>query len=446
MLEIFEHIFSVLAIIDNLFGSYIGFTAICTCGIYLTILSRGKQFVVLFNIRSVIRDLMHESRDSTQAGIHPIKLLFASVGGMIGIGNIVGVGFAVMVGGPGSILWMWVASFSGMLIKYSEIYLGIKYRVKSKDNKTYNGGPMYYMQKVFKTSFFAYLSAFLICIYGVEIVQFVVLVNRFESSFHIDRNILVYSLLLLSLYASSGGVSRIASICTYFMPVFLLIYSFACLFIIFSNYQDLPKVIVEIFHGAFTGHAAYGGFVGSAMINTAYLGSSKAVYSGDIGVGYDSVMQSETRVASPIKQARLSIIALFMDTCICTLSCLTIAVSGAWYKSNHLEPSDIMSKIFGEYFSYSEYFLTLVYFFSGFTTVIAYFTVGLKSAKFLHEQYGQIIYYLFGSSCFILFSYFSEEKAMIIMSITSLMLLTINIFTILKVRKEIKFYEENDKF
>ncbi|NDB82275.1 MAG: amino acid carrier protein [Alphaproteobacteria bacterium] len=446
MLELFNHILDRLAIAGNFFGSYIGFTAICFCGIYLTIASRGKQFIVLFNMRSVIQDLIKESTDKTRAGIHPIKLLFASVGGMIGIGNIVGVGLAVMVGGPGSILWMWVASLSGMLIKYSEIYLGIKYRIASKNNKSYNGGPMYYMQKVFKTKFFAYLSAFLLCIYGIEIFQFGILVNRFQNTFGIDRSILVYGLLFLSLYASSGGISRLATICTFIMPIFLVLYSVACFIIIFSNFTILPEVFLQIIDGAFNGHAAIGGFAGSAMINTAYLGSSKAIYSGDIGVGFDSVMQSETRVSCPIKQARLSIIALFMDTCICTLSCLTIGVSGAWYRMNHLEPSDVMPRIFGEYFPFSEYFLTLVFFFSGFTTVIAYFTVGIKSAMFISHKYGKIIYTIFGGCCFVFFSYFSEEKAMVIMSITGLLLLTLNIFSILKMRKEIKFYEEDAKF
>ncbi len=441
MIECFNTILDYIEIIATFLWGYIGCTAICVAGIYLTIVSRGKQFKTLFSVRRVFSDLIKESKDNTQAGVHPLKLLFASVGGMIGIGNIVGVGMAVMVGGPGSILWMWIASLSGMLIKYSEIYLGIKYRVLSKNGKTYNGGPMYYLQHVFSTKFFAYLSAFLLCIYGVEIVQFVVLVNTFEHTFGIDRNILVYSLLILSLYAASGGISRLATICTFVMPIFLLLYSVSCLYIIFINYQILPEVFWLIVNGAFNGHSAFGGFVASSMINTAYLGSSKAVYSGDIGIGYDSVLQSESRVACPIKQARFSIIALFIDTCICTLSSLTIVVSGAWYRFNHLEPSDLMAAIFREYFLYSEYFLTLVFFFSGFTTVIAYFTAGAKSATFIYEAHGKKLYFIFGAACFVFFSYFSEEKAMIVMTITSVLLLTLNIFCIFKMRNEIKFYE-----
>ncbi|MDX1924456.1 MAG: amino acid carrier protein [Rickettsiaceae bacterium] len=438
----FNIIFDYLEIIDNFFWSYIGCSLICIAGIYLTIISRGKQFRVIFSMNQVVKDLLDEAKDKSQAGIHPVKLLFASVGGMIGVGNIVGVGMAVMIGGPGSILWMWIASLSGMLIKYSEIYLGIKHRVRSKNGRSYNGGPMYYLQHAFKSKFWAYLSAFLLCIYGVEIVQFVVLVNRFESSFAIDRTILVYGLLALSLYSASGGINRLATICSMVMPIFLSLYSAACLFIILSNYRDLPHIFYLIVNGAFNGHAAIGGFAASTVMQTAYLGSSKAVYSGDIGIGYDSVVQSETRVVSPIKQARLSIIALFMDTCICTLSSLTIAASGAWHNLNRLEPSEIMARIFSTYFPYSDYFLTFILFFAGFTTVIAFFTVGAKSAKFIYPKHGKKIFFIFGAICFIFFSHFKEERAMIIMNITSLMLLTLNIMAIIKMRKEIKFYEE----
>ena len=434
-------IFEILAKIDNFFWSYIGFSIVCISGVFLTIFSLGKQFRVLFSMRKIVKELLEESKDKTKAGLHPIKLLFASVGGMIGIGNIVGVGIAVMIGGPGSIFWMWVASFCGMLIKYSETYLGVKHRVPNGKG-SYNGGPMYYLQDVFKSKFWAKLAAFLLCIYGVEVFQFVTLVDRFEHTFKIDRDIIVYSLLAATLYSASGGINRLATICSAIMPFFMGIYLIACSYIILSHYYALPSLFAEIGTSAFTGHAAIGGFAASTMIQTAYLGSSKAVYSGDIGIGYDSVVQSETRVASPIKQARLSILALFMDTIICTLSSLTIAVTGAWYKLQHIEPSDVMSTIFSDYFPFSEYFLTAVLFFAGFTTVIAFFTVGLKSANFLSEKYGKKIYFVLGTFAFIFFSHFSEEKVVIIMSLTSVFLVTLNIIAIIKMRNEIKFYED----
>ena len=432
-----DFFFYLLSEIDNFFWSYIGFAAICLSGLYLTFISKGAQFKVLFNIRSTFSELLEDTK-SAKRGLHPIKLLFASVGGMIGIGNIVGVGIAVMLGGPGSIFWMWVASLCGMLIKYSEIYLGVKHRVPNSSGG-YNGGPMYYLQDIFKNKIWAYLSAILLCIYGVEIFQFVTLVDRFESTFHLDRDLVVYSLLILSLYSASGGIHRLATICSIIMPFFLLTYVVACSYIILSNYAELPSVLYDILKSAFSTSAAVGGFAGSSMIQAAYMGSSKSVYSGDIGIGYDSIVQSETMVACPIKQAKLSIIALLMDTTICTFSSLTIIITGGWKTLNNVEPSDVIAVIFSNYFPFSEYFITGVLFFAGFTTVIAFFVAGTKAAGFLSPKYGKNLYFLYGAISFVFFSHFSQERVITIMSVTSVFLVILNITAILKARKEIRF-------
>ena len=443
-MEIFDCFFNILEKVDDFFWSYIGFAVICLSGLYLTIKSRGKQFKVLYNFVNTLQDLMLSSKDESLDGIHPIKLLFASVGGMIGIGNIVGVVIAVTLGGPGSIIWMWVASMFGMLIKYSEIYLGVKHRV-SDGNGSFNGGPMYYMQDVFKNKIWAKLSALLLCIYGVEVFQFLTLVDRFESTFSLNKELIIAVFLGIILYTSIGGMRRLSEICSMIMPFFMILYVIACFYIIFSNYSFLPQAFYEIITSAFYGQAAVGGFAGSTVLYAAYMGSSKAVYSGDIGIGYDSVVQSETRVACAIKQARLAIIALFMDTFICTLSSLTVVVTGAWKTMNDISPSEIIPTIFDSYFPYSNYFLTLVLFFAGFTTVIAFFVVGLKSAHFLCEKYGKILFYLYGIFAFVFFSYFSEEKVVLIMSVTSVFLVILNITAIMLMRNEIRFNDEKSQ-
>jgi AGCS family alanine or glycine:cation symporter len=437
----FDIIFDFLEALDNFFWSYVGFTAICFSGVYLTIISRGKQFRVISNFKRTFKDLIEESRDQTLDGLHPIKLLFTTAGGRIGIGNIVGVGIAVTYGGPGSIFWMWVASFCGMLIKYSEIYLGVKHRVRNNSN-SYNGGPMYYLQDIFGNKILATIASVLLCIYGIEVFQFVTLVDRFEGTFHLDRDIVIFSLLAVCLYSSNGGIKRLSNICVSIMPFFTIIYLLCCIFIIASNGSDFPKLISQIFQSAFTGQAAIGGFAGSTMLQAAYLGISKAVYAGDIGIGYDSVVQSETRVVSAVKQARLGVVALFLDMVIYTLSCFTIGITGSWYNMTEIEPSEFMSTIFSRYFSFSEIFITSALFFAGFATVIAFLTVGTKSAQFLSPRYGKVIYLLIASAAFVFFCQFSETKAAIIMSVTSVFLVTLNIIAILKMRKEIKF---NDK-
>jgi AGCS family alanine or glycine:cation symporter len=430
--------FNIIRFADDFYWSYIGWALITGSGIYLTFLSKGLQFRALFNFRSNLKEIYKEGNNKENDGIHPFKLYFASVGGMVGLGNIVFISTAIMIGGPGSIFWTILASLSGMLLKYSEIYLGVKYRVQNP-NGGFNGGPMYFLQKAFKPKIFAYVFAFLLCLYGVEISNFLIIVDRLEYSFEINRYVIIIALLIAVLYSALGGISRLANICTIIMPVFMLGYIIFSVYVIACNASLLPEFFKTVLVSAFTGHAQVGGFVGSTMILSAYLGISKTVYSGDIGIGYDSIVQSETRIVNPKKQATLAIYALFTDTLICLLTNVMIGVTGTWYSLNHLVPSDVVAQLLSGYIPYSDLFMTLLLFFAGFTTIIAFLATGVKCAEFIHPKYGRIIYLMYAVFAFIFFCNFSQVNVMIIMGLLSGLLVLLNVCGILRLRKDIEF-------
>lgn len=436
-----EQILQAIAYLQEIYWSYIGWALLCITGVYLTIKSGGFQFKVLSNFKTNFNELLKEGKRGDRHGIHPFKLYFASIGGMVGVGNIVGVGAAVMIGGPGSIFWMWVACFSGMLLKYSEIYLGIKHRV-SCGNGSYNGGPMYYLQKAFTGSlgkFLSYLFAVLLCIYGIEVFQFTILVDRIEHTFNFDRNIIIAILTIMSVYIVVGGIKRLSNICSVMMPFFMIGYIAVCLYIIILNYNALPVVLVDIFRGAFAGHAPIGGFVGSTMLMAAYQGTSRAVYAGDIGVGFDSCVQSETMISDPKKQAQIAIYALFTDTFICMMTTLLLAVTGAWYSMNNLPSDNIVPHVLSVYLPYADIFMTILLFFAGFTTVIAYFAVGVKNAIFISPRYGKWTYIILGIGAFAYFPRFPADDVLNIMLFISGCLVLINVCGIFKLIKEVKF-------
>jgi len=433
-----DSIFNIIIFLDEFFWSYIGWALITGAGVYLTFLSKGLQFRAFYNFRSNIKSIYSEASDSDNGGVHPFKLYFASVGGMVGLGNIVFISVALMIGGPGSIFWTILASLSGMLLKYAEIYLGVKYRVQNP-NGGFNGGPMYFLQRAFKPKIFAYIFAFLLCLYGVEISNFLIIVDRLEHSFEFNRYAIILLLLALVIYSSFGGISRLANICTIIMPIFMGGYIIFALYIIACNASILPEFLKTILVSAFSGHAPLGGFVGSTMILSAYLGISKTVYSGDIGIGYDSIVQSETRIVNPGKQATLAIYALLTDTLICLLTNMMLGVTGAWYTLNHLAPSNVVANILSLYIPHSEIFMTLLLFFAGYTTIIAYLAAGTKCAQFLSPKYGKIIYLLYAIFAFIFFCNFSQTNVMVIMGLLSGLLVLFNVCGILKLRKDIEF-------
>lgn len=431
-------IFNFLEIFEEILWSYVGFTMICAAGIYLTFKTGGYQFKSLFKIRYNIKDLINESREGDKTGINPFKLFFASVGGMVGLGNVTGIVTAVIIGGPGSILWMWVASIFGMLLKYSEIYLGVKYRIRNNSGG-YDGGPMFYLREAFSSKAIPIIFCILLCVYGVEIFQFVVLTDQIESTLEINRYVIIISLMAMIFYTVFGGIRRLSNICSILMPPFMLGYIILCFYIIFSNYDILPEVLATIFKSAFTGHAAIGGFAGSSFLMAAYMGTSKAVYSGDIGIGYDSIVQSETRIVQPKKQAQLAIYALFTDTLICTLSTMIVTITGAWHKYADLQPSEIVNIVLTSYVPYTNYFMTILFFLAAFTTITAFLTVGIKCARFISQKYGKVIYISYAIFAFIFFSFFDQTQVMVIMSVAGGLLMILNITAILRLKKKIEF-------
>jgi AGCS family alanine or glycine:cation symporter len=428
--------FELLEWLDHVLWSYVGFTLVVAFGLFFTIKTKGYQFQTLMHPIRLVRRLMQTSPQAK--GTHPLSLYFASLGGSVGLGNVVAVVTVVTMGGPGGIFWLWVAAFAGMLIKYSEIYLGIKYRVANKKGG-YDGGPMYYLANAFSSRWIPSLVAFLLCIYGVEVSQFLILTDTFSDGLGVDRHWIVMGLLALVFYGAMGGVSRLAKICSIMMPPFLIAYMGICLWVVVDHWGDFCGWLPVIFKSAFTGYGAIGGFAGSTFLLAAQYGTARAVYSGDIGIGYDSIIQSETKAQDASLQARLSILSLLNNTIICTLSCLVVLVSKLWITDAHLKPSDYVRTVLAGYIPYVDTFLLVAFFLIGFTTIMAYFVIGIKAARFLSPRFGERVYWVYALVAFPFFAYHDQREVMLLMTVSGGFLMIFNLLGIWKLRKNIQF-------
>ncbi len=433
-------IFNLLTAVDELFWGYAAFVLIVVLGLFLTLRSGFFQVRKFPQITKTFFQFMKKS-NKAERGIHPLKAFFASTGGMIGIGNVVAIVTAVQFGGPGALLWVWIAGMIGAIIKYHEIYLGCKFRVENKEGG-YDGGPMYFLRKAFNIRFVSILVAALLCIYGVEVYQFSVITESITTNWHFPRIGVIGALLALVLYACSGGVRRIGQICTYVMPIFLLTYIGMGVWIIFQEMGAIPALFAEVFRSAFTGHAAVGGFAGSSMILAVQHGISRAAYSADIGIGYDSIIQSESASSHPERQARLAILGVAIDNLICTLSILIVLLSGAWKALDPLVGSELIQVSLSKYFPLMEFFIPFFFIVTGYTTLIAYFVVGIKCATYLAPRWGRKIYLAYGTGAFIFFSYVSQTQALLLMSVAGASLLILNLLGIFRLRHEVHFDEK----
>lgn len=429
--------FDILKNIDSFFWGYVAFALIIILGSFLTF---TNSFFQIRQIPSILKSffLLIGKPSKEIRGVHPLKAFFASVGGMIGVGNIVGIATAVQMGGPGALFWVWVTGMIGAIVKYSEIYLGLKHRVENNEGG-YDGGPMYFLKAAFKSRIIPIFVAILLCIYGVEIYQFSVVTDSVSSNWHINRYLVISVLLVAVLYTSIGGVRRIGKICSWIMPFFILTYLSMAFWILVVEAHALPAIFASVFKSAFTGHAAVGGFAGSTFILAIQHGISRAAYSSDIGIGYDSIIQSESSTLYPQKQARLAILGVFVDNLICTLSILMVLISGIWKADVAIDGSHLVQTALSAYFPYMDFFMPLFLSTVGFTTIIAFFCVGLKCARYLFPKRGYTFYVIYGALGLLASTFLRQTEALLIMSIAGALLLIINLIGIFILRKQISF-------
>lgn len=428
--------------LENFLWIYMGVPALMALGLFLTVRSRFFQLRRLPMVfRTFFRFMFFP--DNSATGVHPLKAFFACIGGCVGVGNIVGICTAVQIGGPGALFWIWVTAVVGMILKYSEVYLGFRYR-KMMASGQYFGGPMFFLSRVVKTKWLPSLVAFLLCVYGVEVYQFSIVTSSISSNFDIPKVLVVIVLLALVVFAGSGGVRRVGNISSAIIPFFIFLYTGMGAWVLVNHIGEIPLMLQEVFRTAFSGSSAVGGFIGSTMMMTISQGVRRGCYTGDVGVGYASVIHSESSSDSGEKQAALVIFDIFLDTfVICTMSVMLILVTGVWHSG--LEPGLLVQHALGAYFPWMHFFMPLFLFLLGYSTINAYFCVGLKCANYLSPRWGQIVFFCYSVPSLAAFSFFDASVAQSLMAISGGMLLLINCWGIWKLRDEISYKLEDEK-
>ncbi len=437
------HFFDLLSTVDDYLWSYAGIPAILVLGVLLSVRGRFFQIFQLPKIWRIFfgffkKEELDPNYKEPTRGVTPLQAFFASIGGCIGIGNIVVVCSAVQIGGPGAIFWMWIASFLGMIVKYSEIYLGITYRIPNNLG-TYNGGPMYFVQQVTSKKWVPQLICLLLCVYGADMYLFRIMTRSIVTSWHINQYAVIAFLLIAILIAGKKGLGWAGKASSIIIPAFLVAYIGISAVVFFNNAAQIPGLFRLIITSAFTGHAALGAFTGAGMLLAMSQGMKRACYAGDIGIGYASVIHAETEETNPAKQAALGVFGIFIDTFIvCTTSVMLILVTGLWNQGIHEERAVAMA--LGKYIPHVDWIWPIFIFLLGYSTIIAIFSVGKRAAQILSPKYGERAYFIYATCAFLLFSFIgSEIQIMTIMSLTGVCLLLINISTIFLLRKRVSF-------
>jgi AGCS family alanine or glycine:cation symporter len=269
--------------------------------------------------------------------------------------------------------------------------------------------------------------------------MFTVIKTSIVSNFNIPTFVVIIGLLSLIIVSVMGGINRVGSIATIFLPVFMIIYTGMSIWVFADNISVFPSVLKSVIISAFTGHAAVGGFAGSTFLLTMSKGMSSSAYASDLGTGLASVLQTEVSSHDNQKQASLSILVVFLNTFIvCLCSMLLVLVTGVW-KLPLMDGGLIIQAALNQSFSNMKYFMPFFLFAIGFPSLISSLLVGVKSARFIHPYWGGKIYYAYAVFVLVLFSYFNSYYALIFLVLAGGFLNVINISGILKLRKQIDF-------
>ena len=333
--KIFEAIVNVNGAINDFVWGVPCLVLLIGTGLYFTIRLGFMQFRYPgFLFKETIVKAFKKKDDENKAPgeLTSFQAAMTSVGAIVGSGNIAGVATAIVMGGPGAVLWMLFAALVGMATKFAEVTLGIQYRELRKDG-TVGGGAMYYLAKGLKQKWLGILFCILVIPYAFVISAVVdtnTIALAMENEFAVPTWVTGLILAVAAAIIIFGGIKRIGRASEIIAPFMGGAYILAGILVILLHLPQVPSAIVEIVKGAFNPSAVTGGAVGSLFIAMRY-GVARGVYSNEAGAGTAAMVHCGAKVDHPVEQGMWGAVEVFLDTAlVCLVTSLTIVLSGLW--------------------------------------------------------------------------------------------------------------------
>ena len=270
------------------------------------------------------------TKDPDASGdISQFGALTTALASTIGTGNIIGVGTAVALGGPGAVLWCWLTGVFGIATKYAESLIAVKYRVKTEDGRML-GGAMYALERGLNMKWLGAAFAFLAALTSFGIgsgVQVNAIAKVVKTNLGIDPWIVGIVVALLTCLVVFGGIKAIASVCEKLVPFMAVFYVVGCIIILGYNYDYILPAIQTICRLAFTPGAAAGGLVGAGIMTAARYGIARGLFSNESGMGSAPIVAAAAQTRNPVRQALVSSTGTFWDTVVVCLMTGLVLVS-----------------------------------------------------------------------------------------------------------------------
>ena len=328
----------IISAIDDFVWGPVMLILLVGTGVFLTVRLKFRPWR---NLGYALKSTLSKEARTTSRGegdVSPFSALTTALAATIGTGNIVGVATAMVAGGPGALVWMWISACFGLTSKFSECMLAIKYREVNEKGEM-SGGPMYTMKKGFKNKKLGAFLGMLFAVFAViasfgigNMTQANSIAESVHDTFGVSTTIVGVILTILALVIIVGGIKTISKVSSVVVPFMAIFYVIAGFIVITLNIQNVPAGVAMIFKMAFSFNAVGGGLCGAitaAMMNAMRYGVARGVFSNEAGMGSAAITAAAATTDDPVRQGYINMTGTFWDTIVvCTITGLCIASSG----------------------------------------------------------------------------------------------------------------------
>lgn len=407
-------------------------------GIYFTIKLSFPQF----RLKKMIAGLKNDHNQE----VSPFKSLTMSLAARIGVGSLAGIALAIYIGGPGTIFWIWVTSIFTSVNSFCESYLGAKYQ--EKDGNAYKGGPAFYIDKGLKNKKLARIYALLIIVsyvVGFLTIQANTITKSMQEYVSLPPIIIGIILALISGYIIWKGLDGIVAITSKMVPIMGGAYLITSLVIIFLNLKLLPGMIKLIISSAFNIKTA-----ASGILSTFIIGIQRGIFSTEAGLGSGAIASSTSSVKNKIGLGLVQILGIYFTSFIICTSTAFIILMSDYTTINFQDINGIELTQYALSYHLGKFgiiFLILSIISFAFSTIIAGYYYGESNLKYLVKNLSNKKLNLFKCLTVILLIFGSVISPTILWNIIDILvacLAVINMYSLIKLRKEIIFdYKKN---
>lgn len=389
--------------------------------------------------------------ESSSGDISQFGALATALASTIGTGNIIGVGTAIALGGPGAIFWCWLTGVFGISTKYAESLLAIKYRVRTRDGRML-GGPMYALERGLHSKWlgvlFAIFSVF--ASFGIGSgVQVNAIAKVVQTNLGIEPWIVGTICSITIAIIIFGGVKKVASICEALVPFMAIFYVAGCIIILVYNYDYIIPALSVIVSTAFTKGAVAGGLVGRGLMVASRYGIARGLFTNESGMGSAAIVAAAAQTKNPVRQALVSATGTFWDTVVlCAITGVVLVSSmlknPAIATTGMQDGGELTSLVFAQIPRFGTFTLVVGIICFAYATILGWSYYGERCAEYLFGKKSIWVYRMF----YVIVLFFAPLMSLNLIwlladSLNALMVIP-NVIAILLLSNVIK--DETDKY